>query len=120
MKQNHAFEQMRKAAIQRLDSRAPEDLAERSGAVFHGDSAVLELSSLGKHYTLSLPTYECHPEMESWHYLILLHYLDLADGTPVSPCFCTFGDLKDGLVRGTKFDHTVTQALCQFLRGRNQ
>ena len=120
MKQNHAFEQMRKAAIQRLDSRAPEDLAERSGAVFHGESAVLEISSLGKHYTLSLPTYECHPDMESWHYLILLHYLDLADGTPVSPCFCTFGDLKDGLVRGTKFDHTVTQALCQFLRGRNQ
>ena len=51
--------------------------------------------------------------------LMSLHYLDLADRTPVSEEQITFGGLKDGLVRGTKYDHTMDHKLCSFLKGKS-
>ena len=36
-------------------------------------------------------------DIDEWHYLTLLHYLDMADGTEGSQKLITFGNLKDGL-----------------------
>lgn len=44
--------------------------------------------------------------------------MDLADGTPVSDAFVPFADKQEGLIRGTKFDHTAAQALHVFLTGK--
>ena len=49
---------------------------------------------------------------------MLLHYLYLADGIAVSDSFITFGELKDGLIRGTKFDRTIERELQMFLKGK--
>ena len=51
---------------------------------------------------------------------MILHYLDLADGTEVSPEMVSFGSLKDGLIRGTKFDHDMERELGGFLAGMTQ
>ena len=56
--------------------------------------------------------------MDEWHYLTLLHYLDMADGTEGSQKLITFGNLKDGLIRGTKFDRTAEQKLEKLLQDK--
>lgn len=57
--------------------------------------------------------------MDEWHYLTLLHYLDMADGTEGSQKLITFGNLKDGLIRGTKFDRTAEQKLEKLLQDKD-
>ncbi|MFR1310523.1 MAG: DUF3786 domain-containing protein [Gallintestinimicrobium sp.] len=49
--------------------------------------------------------------------MVILHYLALADGTAVSDQIITFGGLKDGLIRGTKFDHDM-EGTQRFLNGK--
>ena len=46
---------------------------------------------------------------------MILHYLALADGTAVSDQIITYGGLKEGLIRGTKFDHDMEKELRRFL-----
>ena len=42
-------------------------------------------------------------------------YLDLADGTPLYHQAVHFGELKDGLIRGSRFDKTVEREFASFL-----
>lgn len=115
---NRAFNEMLKSAKKRLEQRPPDDLARKSGAVFEPETAVFTIPSLGRTYTFTYPEFECKGTIDEWFYLVLLHYMDLADGTPVSDAFVPFADQKEGLIRGTKFDHTAAQALRAFLTGK--
>ncbi|MDO5401014.1 MAG: DUF3786 domain-containing protein [Eubacteriales bacterium] len=115
MNQNQMFSEMTGAALARLAGRDPAALARAAGVSW--DPAALTVESLGVRYTLALPDYRCRPEMEPWQYLVVLHHLDLADGTPVSDRLCTFGALKDGLIRGGGFDRTSAEALARLLHG---
>lgn len=114
---NRAFQEMLRPARERLFHRRPEDIAEKTGAVF--DGAALRLRSLGRETFASYPSFEPDPALDEWSALLLLHYLDLADGTPVSAETVSFGDLRDGLIRGTKFDRAAEDALGRFLDGKS-
>ena len=73
------FLEMRKAALKRLSHRNPREIAQLSGGMYCPDRNEMKITSLGKTYRLSLPEYSCNPELAPWHYLVLLHYMDLAD-----------------------------------------
>ena len=47
------------------------------------------------------------PPLPNWHTLTLLHYLDLADGTPLCGRMIPFSQYKDGLVRGSGLDRNA-------------
>ena len=113
--ENRAFEEMRKVAVKRLQGRLGEDIAAKSGAVFYETENLLEVQSFREKIEIQLPKYRINSKMEEWHHMILLHYLDMADGTESSTNLITFGNLKDGLIRGTKFDRTAEQKLEKFL-----
>ena len=68
---------------------------------------------------IQLPEFRINSNMDEWHYLTLLHYLDMADGTEGSQKLITFGNLKDGLIRGTKFDRTAEQKLEKLLQDKD-
>ena len=102
--ENRAFQEMLQAAVKRLQNRSGEDIAAKSGAVFHSSRNVLEVLSFYETIEIQLPEFRINSDMDEWHYLTLLHYLDMADGTEGSQKLITFGNLKDGLIRGTKFD----------------
>lgn len=112
---NRAFREMLLPAQERIRHRLPEDMAEKSGAVFHKENSVIVLQSLNQEMQISIPTYTFYPWTEEWHQLVILHYLDMADGMAVSPQLISFGDLKDGLIRGTKFDRDTERELQMFL-----
>lgn len=115
---NRAFYEMKLSAVERLRNHQAEEIAKKSGTVFHKEKSCLEIQSLNERLEISLPEYHFRPEIAEWHQLVLLHYLDLADGAEVSSEQVSFGGLKDGLIRGTKFDQYVENELQVFLNGK--
>lgn len=119
MMENRAFEEMALSARQRLKSKNPEKIARNSGSIYDPEHQIITLKSLGQMIQIRVPEYSFLTELEGWHQLVILHYLDLADHTLVAEEQITFGGLKDGLVRGTKYDHTMDHELCSFLKGKS-
>ena len=120
MLDNRAFQQMLLSAKERICVHAPEEIAQKSGAVFHKDKSYFELQSLAQRIQIAFPECKFQPWIDEWQQLVILHYLDLADGTEVSQEMVSFGALKDGLIRGTKFDHDMERELGGFLAGMTQ
>ena len=89
----------------RLARHAPEDIAEKAG-VRYADGA-FQVPTLGQTVTVRLPDCTIEPPLSNWHALTLLHYLDLADGTPLTGRTITFSQYKDGLVRGGGLDRNA-------------
>ena len=81
--ENRQFEAMLAVAQERLAQHAPEDIAEKAGAQY------------------------ADGPLSKWHALTLLHYLDLADGAPLTGRTITFSQYKDGLVRGGGLDRNA-------------
>ena len=79
--ENRAFREMLQVAVKRLQNRSGEDIAEKSGAVFHSSRNMLEVQSFHEVIEIQLPEFYINSDMDEWHYLTLLHYLDMADGT---------------------------------------
>ena len=117
-RKNSAFQEMLTAAKGWLSGRSPEELAGLAGAEWKPEEKILSLQSLNQRLEVSTEDWSVRPQPEEWQHLILLHYLSIADGTPLSDEMITFGNLKDGLIRGTKFDHTADMALARFLKDR--
>ena len=113
--ENRAFQEMLQVAVNRLKGRSAEEIAMKSGAVFYSEENQLEVRSFDEKIKIQLPDFHINQKMEEWHHLILLHYLDMADGAEISRKQITFGSLKDGLIRGTKFDRTAEQVLEKIL-----
>lgn len=103
-KENRAFQEMRKPALDRLAGRRPEEIARRTGISFDREGQVFSLHSLGRDIRIRCPGYEITPELDQWHQLLLLHYLDMADGSALSGRLMAFGDLPGGMARGGGFD----------------
>ena len=80
---------------------------------------MLEVLSFYETIEIQLPEFYINSDIDEWHYLTLLHYLDMADGTEGAQKLITFGNLKDGLIRGTKFDRTAEQKLEKLLQDKD-
>lgn len=109
--QNRAFDEMRKPALQRLEGKEPDMIAGRTGIPYDREKQVFSLESLGKEVEVYYPRYEITPKLNEWHHLLLLHYLDMADGTKPSGELMAFGDLPGGIARGGGFDRQSEAAL---------
>lgn len=120
MKNHRAFQQMLQPAKERIRLHAPEEIAKKSGAVFHETGSFFELQSLNQKIRITYPDCIFQPQIDEWHKLVILHYLDLADGTVVSSQMISFGALKDGLIRGSKFDRDTESMLHKLLGGKTQ
>lgn len=120
MKNHRAFQQMLQPAKERIRLHAPEEIAKKSGAVFHETGSFFELQSLNQKIRITYPDCIFQPQIDEWHKLVILHYLDLADGTVVSSQMISFGALKDGLIRGSKFDRDTESMLQKLLAGKTQ
>ena len=114
-RENRAFQEMLQAAVKRLKGRSAEEIAVKSGVIFYSEENQLEVRSFDEKIKIQLPDFQISQTMEEWHHLILLHYLDMADGIEISQNQITFGNLKDGLIRGTKFDRAAEQELEKIL-----
>ena len=74
---------------------ARERTPRRAGVTWDGGR--LTLPSLGQTVTVTVPDFAVSPELDMWHALTLLHYLDLADGTPLLGKMMAFAQYPDGI-----------------------
>ena len=98
----------------------PIEIAKNSGAEFDEEKSILKIKSLDAIFELEYPTYDMKEKRDDWQILTLLHYLDLADNTPILSKQIKFGELKDGLIRGARFDKTVEVELERFLKNKDE
>ena len=103
--ENRQFERMLEAARSRLLRHVPEEISEKAGVRY--ENGVFWVRTLGRRVEIQWPAGKITPPVSKWHALTLLHYLDLADGTPLSGRTITFSQYKDGLVRGGGLDRNT-------------
>ena len=103
--ENRQFERMLEAARSRLLRHVPEEISEKAGVRY--ENGVFWARTLGRRVEIQWPAGKITPPVSKWHALTLLHYLDLADGTPLSGRTITFSQYKDGLVRGGGLDRNT-------------
>ena len=96
---------MLEAARSRLLRHVPEEISEKAGVRY--ENGVFWVRTLGRRVEIQWPAGKITPPVSKWHTLTLLHYLDLADGTPLSGRTITFSQYKDGLVRGGGLDRNT-------------
>ena len=103
--ENRQFERMLEAARSRLLRHVPEEISEKAGARY--ENGAFWVRTFGRCVEVQWPAGKITPPVSKWHTLTLLHYLDLADGTPLSGRTITFSQYKDGLVRGGGLDRNT-------------
>ena len=108
---NQTFEQMNRVALEWLADRDPHEIAKNAGISYDAARQVYTFSSMGIDLALTYPDYHITPQVGGWHYLLILHYLHLADGTPLSGTNISFGQMKAGMVRGGGIDRKCETAI---------
>ena len=104
MEQSTAFDRMTKTAREWLADRLPEVIAANGGVDYDPDRAVFRLTSLGREVEIQYPGYIFSSDIAPWHQLAILHYLNLADGTPPSGEWISLSQMASGMIRGGGFD----------------
>lgn len=117
---DRAYQNMLLAAKERLEEKDPFEIAKNANIVYDGEKKKYLIDSMGKRFEITWPDYDCTENIENWHHLLILHYMDLADGTALSGRLISFANLKDGVIRGTKFDRTVEIELQKLLKGHSE
>lgn len=117
---NRTYQNMLAAAKERLQGKNPYKIAQNTNIIYDETNSQYLVHSLGKEYVITYPEYECTEKIENWHHLLILHYMDLADGTELSGNLISFANLKDGVIRGTKFDRTVEVELQKNFKNKSE
>lgn len=115
-----AYERMFEAARERFAGRDPARIAELSGAKYDRDRSLLRIISLGEEISLSWPALTPVQPVENWQMLVILHYLDLADGTEPTGELFSFRDMINGMIRGGKFEFTAARSFQRILKGQTE
>ena len=108
---NQMFSKMHQAALARLEGRAPGEIARNAGICYDEEGQAFRIPTMGINVTISYPDYHFTPELPGWHRLVILHYLDLADGFPLTGKELPFGMMKSGMVRGGGIDQKCELAI---------
>ena len=103
--ENRQFARMMQTAQERLLRHVPDEISEKAGVRY--ENGVFWVRTLGRRVEIQWPAGKITPPVSTWHTLTLLHYLDLADGTPLTGRTITFSQYKDGLVRGGGLDRNT-------------
>ena len=116
MENGSAFERMMKTAREWLAGKAPEDIARLGGIRFDAERSVFELTSFGRDMEISYPDYVFSEGVDEWHQMSILHYLNLADGTPPSGEWISLSQMNSGMIRGGGFDLRFEQEIAALMQ----
>lgn len=108
---NQMFSQMNQAALARLKDRDPREIARNAGVRYDEDTQIYHIPTQGMDVTVSYPDYHFSPELPGWHRLVILHYLDLADGFLLTGTEIPFSQMNSGMVRGGGIDRKCELAI---------
>lgn len=116
VKENRMFEQMLIAARERLKNHKPEDICKNANIGYNEKAGFFVLESLGQKIEIQYPNFTVTPNLDGWHQLVILHYMDLADGAALENRLISFSQLKDGMVRGGGMDRKCEAVIGSLLK----
>jgi hypothetical protein len=104
-----------------LQSRDPEEVSLKSGALFQRDldnSQTIRLPFLGRECIVTVPTVEVsyaqsEEEVPIWAKIVILHYLNTASGVPLSEKPVTFKEIPSGAFYLSAFDRRTKNSLVE-------
>lgn len=108
---NQTFGEMMKAALLPLQGRDPDEIARRTGFYYDADAARFRFCSLGREISIRWPDCTFDPEIDPWHQLVILHYMDGAQDAPASDQLMPFGAQPGGMVRGGGFERECEEII---------
>lgn len=111
MIKDQMFFQMSQAALVRMEGRNPQEIARNAGISYDDKTQVFYIPTMGMNVAVTYPDYRFMPELPGWHKLVVLHYLDLADGFPLTGKEMPFEHMKSGMVRGGGIDRKCELAI---------
>ena len=111
MESNQTFCQMHQTALHWLAGRDPAQIAINAGVDYDEDKQTFSFSTMGIDITVTYPDYGITPQLSGWHQLLILHYLHLADGTPLTGRGISFSQMNSGMVRGGGIDRKCELAI---------
>ncbi|MGI5874925.1 MAG: DUF3786 domain-containing protein [Bacillota bacterium] len=117
MNENRSFSLMRQSALKRLEGRDPADIAAKTGIPFFPGENAFRFDGVVGEIRVSFPDYTVTPALDLWYELVLLHYLDIADGRGVGENAVSLSTLKDGAIRGADFDARCDRKLARIFAG---
>ena len=115
-----AYESMFNTAKEWLAGADPAALCGRCGAAWNEEKQEIRICTLGQDVHLSWPLLAVEPAIPNWQMLVLLHYLFRCDGTRPKGTRIALADMKDGLIRGAKFDLTAERSFTRILKDRSE
>lgn len=115
-KQNRQLDLMLASIIERLQQHDPADLAEKAGVNYDEEKQLITFKSLGMPIVIHVPDYKIDQDLEMWHHLTLLQYLETADGTPLAPVqeVISLTDMSGGLARGFSFNKDIEKMFARW------
>lgn len=116
VKDNRMFAQMLLAARARLAGRKPQEICKNTNIIYNENDGFFLLESLGRDVKIQYPDFTFTPELDGWHQLVILHYMDLADGAALENRLISFSQLKDGMVRGGGLDRKCEAVIGSLLK----
>ncbi|MBQ1312157.1 MAG: DUF3786 domain-containing protein [Blautia sp.] len=115
--QNRQLQAMLLLARERLRRYSPEQLCEKAEILFDAAAREFCLKSLGKEIRISYPEFEIQDELDMWHHLTLLQYMDTADGTPLSGKTISLTEMRGGMARGAGFNKDIELMMSRYFSG---
>ena len=90
-----------------LKQYSPKTLCKNTMASFDENEQNFCLPSMGTDIFIHYPDFAIKQELDMWHHLTLLQYLDTADGTPLSGQWISLQQMPGGVTRGRGFDKDI-------------
>ncbi len=115
MKENRMFTQMLNIAKERLLKHDNEEIGCKANIEYNKHEDTFCISTLGQIIKVKSPEFSVFPYLNEWYQLVILHYMDLADGHALTERLISFSQMKDGLVRGGGFDTKFEKAIQSLL-----
>lgn len=116
--QNRQLELMLTSIRERLQSHTPQKIAENAAVDYDQHKNQLTFMSLGQEIIIDVPEYKVHQDLEMWHHLTLLQYLETADGSPLSDekDVISLTDMSGGLARGFGFNKDIEKMFANWFK----
>lgn len=115
IRDDRAYREMLAAAQERLRGRSASERAECAGMAWNPATQCMSCLSLGQTVTVNGADWSIRGALGSWHSLTVLHYIDMADASPLRGELISFGQQRDGLARGGDFDRRCELELSRSL-----
>ena len=119
LQQDRAYQEMLSPIATKAARENIFEMASRAGGCVLNQGNQIMLRTFEKQVTVRIPECEINPVLENWHALVLLHYIVNADGMPPTGEWISFEDMRNGLVRGTRFARASALWFSRFLKDKS-